>query len=46
MRDYKVLSVRLSRQEAQAMDRLARDRGLTVSELVRWWLEQAASLGR
>lgn len=42
MHDYKVLSVRLSQHEAKSLERLARDQELTLSELVRLWLEQAA----
>jgi hypothetical protein len=42
MKDFKTVSVRLSKHEAKVIERLARDKELTVSELVRLWLEQAA----
>jgi hypothetical protein len=41
MRGHKVLSVRLSEGETKLIEKLARDKELTVSELVRLWLEQA-----
>jgi hypothetical protein len=42
MRQAKVLSVRLSEGENELLEQLARDKELTVSELVRMWLERAA----
>jgi hypothetical protein len=42
MRDYKQIGVRLSKHEATFLERLACDKELTVSELVRMWLERAA----
>jgi transposase-like protein len=42
MRDYKQIGIRLSQHEAKTIEQLARDNELTVSELVRLWLEQAA----
>jgi antitoxin component of RelBE/YafQ-DinJ toxin-antitoxin module len=42
MKDFKTVSVRLSKHEAKAIEQFARDKGVTVSELVRLWLEQAA----
>jgi hypothetical protein len=42
MRQAKVLSVRLSEGESKLLERLARDKELTPSELVRMWLERAA----
>jgi hypothetical protein len=42
MRGYKQIGVRLSEGETKLLERLASDNELTVSELVRLWLEQAA----
>jgi hypothetical protein len=42
MRGYKQIGVRLSEGETKLLERLASDKELTVSELVRLWLEQAA----
>jgi hypothetical protein len=42
MKDFKTVSVRLSEYEATSIEKMARDKELTVSELVRIWLEQAA----
>jgi hypothetical protein len=42
MRDYKTIGIRLSPQEAKSIELLARNSELTISELVRLWLEQAA----
>jgi hypothetical protein len=42
MKGHKVLSVRLSEGETKLLEHLARDKELTVSELVRLWLERAA----
>lgn len=42
MRDYKTIGIRLSAHETKAIEQLARDKELTMSELVRLWLEQAA----
>jgi hypothetical protein len=42
MRVHKVLSVRLSEGETKLLEQMAGDKELTVSELVRLWLEQAA----
>jgi hypothetical protein len=42
MRDYKTIGIRLSAYEARSIEMVARDNELTISELVRLWLEQAA----
>jgi hypothetical protein len=42
VRCHKVLSVRLSGGETKQLEQLARDKELTISELVRIWLEQAS----
>jgi hypothetical protein len=42
MRGHKVLSVRMSEGETKLLELLAKNKELTVSELVRLWLEQAA----
>jgi hypothetical protein len=42
VRDHKQIGVRLSKYEANLLEQLACDKELTVSELVRLWLEQAA----
>lgn len=42
MKGHKVLSVRLSEGETKLLEQLARAKEVTVSELVRLWLEQAA----
>ena len=42
MRDSKTIGIRLSAHEARSIETLARDNELTVSELVRLWLEHAA----
>jgi hypothetical protein len=41
MRDYKTIGIRLSAHEATAITQLAKNKELTISELVRLWLEQA-----
>jgi hypothetical protein len=42
MRGHKVLSVRLSEGETKILEQLACNTELTPSELVRYWIEQAA----
>jgi hypothetical protein len=42
MRGHKVLSVRLSEGETKLLEQMAGGKELTISELVRLWLEQAA----
>jgi hypothetical protein len=42
MRDYKTIGIRLSAHETKAIERLARDKEVTVTELVRLLHEQAA----
>jgi hypothetical protein len=42
MRGHKQIGVRLSEGETKLLEQLARDKELTISELVRLWLEQAA----
>jgi hypothetical protein len=42
MRGHKQIGVRLSEGETKLLEQLARDKELTISELVRLWLEEAA----
>jgi hypothetical protein len=46
MRDYKTVGIRLNKQETAVIERLARGKELTVSELVRLWLQEAAKQER